>query len=200
MSDTPPCSTFEVLDLTGYLCNRKLRIVSIYRAPKSNVTRFLEEFENFLNTQSEEILWTIICGDFNLWLDLPDRPSTRKFLEIINTFNVKNNVHSPTARSGHILDLVLTDERSKLVSNIEVENFGTLIHHVVTFDVNILRKTKIEKEITFRDKKNFDPVNFIDTSCSELLAAADLQCSCSPALRLKKECVNCLCKEYNNIF
>ena len=200
VNETPAFTTFEILDITGYISNRKLRIVSVYRPPRTNVARFFDELERFLNTQLDDVLWTIVCGDFNLWVELPNRPSTRKFLDLVNIFNMKNNVNVPTARSGHTLDLVITDDSSNLISNIEAEEFGSLFHYAVTYDVNILRRTNIEKEITFRNKKIFDPINFIDTSCAELLGAADHPCQCSPVPRLKKDCINCLCSEYNTIF
>ena len=56
INETPTVSTFEVLDLTGYTLNRKLRIITVYRTPNSNIATFLDEFENFLNTFNDEML------------------------------------------------------------------------------------------------------------------------------------------------
>ena len=165
----------------------------------SEISCCLEEFESFLNILGEDIIWSFICGDFNFWLDCPEDPDTKKFLEVLNSFSIKNIVQSPTARSGHTLDLVLTDDKSNLATNVEVEKFcwreGELFHYAVNFDINILRKTNTVKEIKYRDKKSFDAIKFIDTSHAELLAAVEDPCLCTPSQRLRNagiEVLDCI--------
>ena len=51
-----------------------------------------------------------VCGDFNIWAEDDTDNYTKRFLEVVRNFNYKNVVCGPTARSGHILDLVMCDE------------------------------------------------------------------------------------------
>ena len=89
-----------------------------------------------------------------------------------------------------------------MVSDVEVDKFGQLFHFSVIFKVNILRQTNLEKEIIFRDKKNFNADQFLNTCYNELLTAEEDLCCCpsSPDLLKKKDCINCFCELYNKIF
>ena len=193
--------TFEYLDISCNVLNRKLRILSIYRPPHTNINDFLTEFENVIEYIGNDILWTIILGDFNIWLDDVNEPKTKKFLDLTNSINLINKVHQPTARSGHTLDLVITNDITDLVSEIEGFQINTYFHFMVTFHVNIIRTLTKNNMITYRSKKDFVFTEFIDSSYQELMLASEELCTCPPHQALKKrECVNCLCKLYNEIF
>ena len=50
----------------------------------------------------------LITGDLNLHVDNNLDKSTRDFLALIDSFNLKQHVCSPTHTAGHILDLLIT--------------------------------------------------------------------------------------------
>ena len=70
---------------------------------------FLDDFAEVL----EEVLVSygkIVCmGNFNLHIDNMENPDVQPFLDMITAFGLENHVAFPTHRSGHTLDLVITE-------------------------------------------------------------------------------------------
>ena len=50
----------------------------------------------------------VIFGDFHIHLDANEDPNSRKFTELLTTFNLVQHVPEVTHESGHLLDLVIT--------------------------------------------------------------------------------------------
>ena len=48
-------------------------------------------------------------GDFNMHIDNMENPDAQVFLDMIMAFGLENHVAFPTHRSGHTLDLVITE-------------------------------------------------------------------------------------------
>ena len=65
-------NTFEYIDLEILNKNKVMRLITAYRPPtidgKRKEKEFIEEFRNYLDTINN-LRTTLICGDFNLWLD-----------------------------------------------------------------------------------------------------------------------------------
>ena len=79
----------------------------IYRPPKFNKD-FIQDFYDFvagivLNTEH-----LLIIGDFNIHVCCDSRPLVKDFLNLIDSFNLKQSVTAPTHEKGHTLDLVLS--------------------------------------------------------------------------------------------
>ena len=196
-------TTFEVLDLSCYVSNRKLRIIVIYRSPSTSVSLFMEEIENFLEQLDSDFFCTLICGDFNLWMDDLNQASTKNFNNILETLNLVNKVHTPTSRSNHILDLVITNDVTNLASSVTSEKIGNLVHSLVKFNVNILRIQNVYKTISYRCKRDFIPDEYIKSCYIELMQSTEDLCVCDDGSQdglLKKDCVNCFCNSYNTLF
>ena len=50
----------------------------------------------------------LIIGDFNIHVCCDSRPLVKDFLNLIDSFNLKQSVTAPTHEKGHTLDLVLS--------------------------------------------------------------------------------------------
>lgn len=59
-----------------------------------------------------------ICGEFNLWIDDSSIRSTVDLLDMTDSCNLMNIFNEPKSASCYILDLVLTDKDSNLVSDV----------------------------------------------------------------------------------
>lgn len=74
----------------------------------------------------------LILGDFNIHVCCLNKPMVSEFLQLVESFNFKQSVSSPTHEQGHILDLVLS--LGLPICNIEVGNDVLSDHMPVTFD------------------------------------------------------------------
>ncbi len=57
---------------------------------------FYKEFSKLMshyNIIKDEI---IICGDFNIHVNKPDDPNTKKFMDILSQFNLVQHINEPT--------------------------------------------------------------------------------------------------------
>ena len=94
--------------------SRSVCIVIIYRPPLSSnrdctTDHFMVEFGSLLEQYVTDSSSLLITSDFNLHVDNNLDKSSQDFLALIDSFNLKQHVCSPTHRAGHILDL-LTQE------------------------------------------------------------------------------------------
>ncbi len=71
------------------------------------VNTFLADFSDYLETVvlCQEPL--LICGSFNIHVDVPSDNDARKFLELLESMGLKNHVFFQTNVSGHALDLII---------------------------------------------------------------------------------------------
>ena len=161
--------SFEYITLELNKSNKIAEVVLLYRPPNSSKRKFLEEFETLLEMVND-VNKTIISGDFNLWMDDDEDNYVIEFKELLDTFNLINGVLSPTSVSGHIIDLVIYGNNSNLVSDIEVEpEFEYCkVHKLITFNVDMNKSKVLKVWITYRDKKNFDAVEFIEKSVQDI--------------------------------
>ena len=72
----------------------------------------MEEFGSFLDGLLLVGGNSVICGDFNYWVDDPSsKPFSAEFVELlIDLSNFENFVSFPTHLSGHTLDVVDTEK------------------------------------------------------------------------------------------
>ena len=134
--------TFEHLEINFNCNNHRITVVVLYRPPRTSINSFNEEFSDFLNLFNDELRQTYICGDFNIWMDVPNNNNVNRFVEIIECHNLENGVSEPTSRSEHILDLIIYDKDHKQISKLEVEPDFTLsyFHKLVMFDLCIRKQ------------------------------------------------------------
>ena len=75
---------------------------------------FFDEYPHFL----ESILLTkglvIICGVYNFHINNTSNAQAQQFQTVLDSFDLKKHINSPTHRKGHTLDLVLTRSSESL--------------------------------------------------------------------------------------
>ena len=77
---------------------------------------------------TESTTQTIICGDFNCWVDdLEDRKGI-KFRQLIDEYNLRIFNSGPTSRGGHTLDLVMADDSGNFLLEFESDDYFQSIH------------------------------------------------------------------------
>ena len=68
--------------------------------------------------------------------DLPEKPDVSQFLQIIESFGLKQHVNVPTHVAGHILDLVFTREDCDFLSCVPKVHFMMTSHSTILFSLN----------------------------------------------------------------
>ena len=191
--------SFEHLEINFNCDKQRTTVVVLYRPPRTSITRFNEEFNDFLNLFNDELRQTYICGDFNIWLDHPNDNNVNRFIEIIECHNLENGVSEPTSRSGHTLDLIIYDKDHKQISKPELEPDFELsyFHNLITFDLCIRKHSEIYNKIIFREKGKLDSYKLIENSMQNMISRNN-ECKCSPTK--PSDCVDCFTQSYRDVF
>ena len=192
-------SSFEYMDTKIISGNKNVRLIVVYRPPNKSKRIFLEEINDLLESLENKTN-LLICGDFNVHWDNPDDNFVKEFIDILELHNLVNQVNIPTSKMNHIIDLVIHSKNKKITSNIEVEPECTisLTHKLITFEIEFNKLENKRKKIIFRNKKNFDPKQFIET-CTEEITRIEKTCECSRSQQEEQACVSCFTAQSKKI-
>ena len=194
-------STFEYIEIKINTDTGLLTVINVYRPPKSNVNEFLREFRNFINLIDNDMKEVVICGDFNLKLNKVSN-AVEEFKNILNENSLKNYLNVESSRSQNILQLLISSNERNNIDNIEVEpeRFYTSFHKLVKFTINKPTKKKYIKQITVRNKRNFDPEVFIQNCYDEIKIKWLEPCECEiDKINIEGKCIHCKNEIYNKI-
>ena len=166
--------SFEFSEWNFAISAHHMKVVAVYRPPYSQahpVTPciFFEEFSNYLESivMCSEIL--IIAGDFNFHFNDQSDIDTKGFIDMLETFGLKQHVTAPTHSSNHTLDLLITRSSNDInISSLET-TFFLSDHCFVECHLSISHPDLSTKEICFRETKKINLDNFkTDISQSNL--------------------------------
>jgi hypothetical protein len=112
-------TSFEIL--VCHVNPVKLVLVTVYRPSSQNITEtFFEEFTSLLEIVSMYGSEIVLTGDFNIHIDDATDVNARRFLDLLDAFDLHQHVTLSTHACGHTLDLLIT--RSTLVpTDVEVD-------------------------------------------------------------------------------
>ncbi|CAB3986429.1 Hypothetical predicted protein [Paramuricea clavata] len=147
--------SFEYLD-SSFLNFLHIRIIVVYRPPPSSAnsltsTLFFEEFSSFLEGIIVSPGQLLIAGDFNFHLDNPNDPLTKRFVDLLASFDLKQYISGSTHASGHTLDLIITRSEENIVNHYNI--FDPLIsdHSVVHLQLLIRKPKFVKKHLLLRN-------------------------------------------------
>ena len=124
----------------------------IYRPPYSKknpqkFSTFLEEFSEVLTSLLQGNSQPIITGDFNIPWSLSEHTGTRRMNELLQTFNLVQEIEFPTHKAGNTLDWIIHKEELNCIQNLTKLEF--LSDHCIiewTMRKASLISEKIEKQ------------------------------------------------------
>jgi hypothetical protein len=136
----PPQLSYECLQLVLAIGASYLTVIVVYRPPgygkhSHSTSVFLEEFSDHMQeVRSTERL--LILGDFNFHFE-KSSGNAKKFRNLLQTFDLVQHVRTPTHKSGHILDLVMS--RVGDFGDVAIHNHGPILsdHDALTFQIPI---------------------------------------------------------------
>ena len=158
---------FEFAEYIVIVGNNKVTVAFIYRTPCSEkhpvmVATFLSEFAEYLESivlSSERFL---IAGDMNIHVDVPDDADAIKFLDLLECMGLTQHVTTPTHRSGHTLDLIITRDLNSLVQTSPISDSFLSDHCTVLSELTLRMPATTVKEVCYRRNKAIDIESFKD--------------------------------------
>ena len=113
------------------------KLFVIYRPPSSSISIFFTKFKSLIQCHISSNIELFFFGDFNIKIDNISDYNTQHFNTLLYDFNLSQHVSFPTHDSGHILDLNITNDSSKL--NIHPFYIDTCIsdHKTICVDLNL---------------------------------------------------------------
>ncbi len=134
---TPVFSTFECAGSVITSSNSSFKLFVVYRPPSPSMSTFLTEFESLLELHISANIDQIFVGDFNIHIDDLNDVNSIHFLKLLNTFNLCQHVSFSTHNSGYVLDIIITNALSNLVTCPFLLDTYILDHNTVCIDINL---------------------------------------------------------------
>lgn len=157
----PNFKTFEVAMVILQFNNRIVKLITIYRPPSTSENEFLLEFQELINYLISENGIFIITGDFNIPIK-ENSKIANQLLDLLEMYNLKNFVKSPTHNKGNILDLVICNENENILRGLYVDNSVQISDHFL-INMKFIAKTEFYKEkkvVKYRNFKTLDRMKF----------------------------------------
>lgn len=95
---------------------------------------------------ADAIRHTIISGDFNLHADDSKNQYARQFIDILDSFGMKQNVTEDTHIDGHTLDLVITKSDNSILKSCNIRDPGLSAYYAIHCNL-LLQKTLFGKKL-----------------------------------------------------
>jgi hypothetical protein len=188
---TKTFSSFEVLECLVKSQTQMIRLCVLYRSTRitdkdkyneTKVSKFMVDFDEYLESLLVKTGVPVLCGDFNFHVEDPLDKIAKSFISLYESKGFIQHVQNPTHIAGGTLDLVLTLDNiadSVPVKNLQIEeDTGTASDHfLVHFQLPIsISKSSVPQSETkeYRELQKID----IDSLRHDLqvspLASADL--------------------------
>ena len=114
--NTPVYRSFEHIECLLKSSNSGLvRLISVYRsctAKVSNISDFLADFDDYLDSLTHLPGKLVIAGDFNIHMEDSSNADTARFASLLSNYDLRQHVQTSTHIGGSTLDLVLTRENA----------------------------------------------------------------------------------------
>ncbi|GFR79642.1 tyrosyl-DNA phosphodiesterase 2 [Elysia marginata] len=121
---------------------------------------FRNEFRDVVQTLRKKYTRFMIVGDLNFHIDVPSAPETKKFISLLNDFELQQKIHVPTHKDGHTLDLIITPLSDNYTKNITVIDKTISDHYLLSVDLNTQKPSKTKRTVTSRNLKMLEPSKF----------------------------------------
>lgn len=194
--------TFESMQVSCVLEGRRFIFIVVYRPPNGNAGGFLMDFRSYLETVDLVSFNVFILGDFNFWVEDARNSQAAQFMEMMYGFDFVNKVEKVTSIAGHMLDLVFCNAKLDLLQEVSVDDLCSIspVHRLIRFHVACNRVNTQVKMISFRAKKRFNPIRFIEKVTAKLNTDKYSACCHGREFLYEKfNCVDCMCELYNCI-
>ena len=154
-------SSFEVSEWLVVFGSVRLRVVIVYRPTYSaehpvTTSVFFHEFSVYLESlvMCNELL--LICGDFNIHMDVPSDADTIRLKDLLNSMGLVQHVKRPTHIHGHTLDLIITRHADDIVDGEPLPERYFSDHAAVICKLSVAKPPLRIKHAEYRKLKSID--------------------------------------------
>ncbi len=170
--------SFEFSEWNVVIDNRRFIIVIVYRPPYSQqhpvgVGTFLTEFSEYLERIvlcNEPLL---ICGDFNIHVDVANDRDAIRFLDLLDSMGLENHIFFQTHESGHALDLLITRSSDGITIKQPIADCYISDHSFVKCFLAAPKPDLVVKQIIYRKYKSIDFEQFESDLSASLLCTQE---------------------------
>ena len=156
-----------------------VRLITIYRPPPSRANghtfkNFMDEISTYFEALVISTGQLLILGDFNVHIDNKQDREGVEFLNLVESFGLKQHVTQATHRSGHTLDLVLTRTQDPLIPCVTVKDCCLSDHFPVFCHLPLSMPRPTTQVVTYRKLKSVCAVAFArDIDSSQIATIPD---------------------------
>jgi len=145
-----------------------IRIILLYRVPPSQKNKikqgdFLAEFTSLLEIVSTLPGKLFILGDFNIQWGNDRNTEFGKFKQLLDMFNLEQNVTEFTHVNGHILDHVITAANDNLVRDVSIHDMIS-DHCLIISDLTVCKPPNKRTTHSFRKLRSLK----LETLCTDI--------------------------------
>jgi exonuclease III len=155
--------SFEIMQFKLHLFPKSVHLVVVYRPPPCarngplTTTMFFDEFIILMEHLAVVTDTLVICGDFNFHVDSNSDTAALKFMDLICSFGLKQNIRQSTQNtSGHTLDLIITRQDEVIADHFNVVNPMLSDHCAVLCNFLSYKPPVITKEISLLKIRSID--------------------------------------------
>ena len=155
---TNKCNSFEVATWLVKSAHFSLLVPVVYRPPSSSLTKFFDEFADFVTALGSYTQDYVVSGDFNIHFN-KDSHDTVVYKDLLESLDLKQHVRCRTCKSGNVLDHIITSNSSKVAmdSSEPVEDLVFSDHSMVSLFLSFQKEEIKRKTLSYRPIKNVDP-------------------------------------------
>ena len=155
--ETMEISTFDI-KFTGTVIN----LYIIYRLPATTVLQFCSDTTDIMQRRiGNDLGKLLLIGDFNIHINKPIEPHTITFLDFLDSFNLISHVQWPKHRSGHALDLLISNQDD---TSIKLVTKGYMLsdHIIIDSTIEVQHNKLTTRLIKYRKFKDINKDLFFD--------------------------------------
>ena len=154
-------SSFEVSEWLVVFGSVRLRVAIVYRPTYSaehpvTTSVFFHEFSVYLEllVMCNELL--LICGYFNIHMEVPSNADTIRLKNLLNSMGLVQHVKRPTHIHGHTLDLIITRQAHDIVDGEPLPERYFSDHASVICKLSVAKPPLRIKHAEYRKLKSID--------------------------------------------
>ena len=141
--------------------SRTILIGNVYRPPQGNIETFIQVLEDILTSIDLSKIELFILGDFNIDILEKKNPNTKKLLELIKTFGLRQLIKTPTRYSkdkNSLIDVIITN--SDFISSSGVCDVNLSDHQMIIATRKKARAKKQKCNSNGRSYRNYNKQTF----------------------------------------
>ena len=111
--------TMEICTFEIKFAGTAINLYLIYRLCSTSILQFCSDMiDNMERRITDDLGKLLLIGDFNIHIDEATEPDTITFLDFLDSFNLTNHVQWPMHRSGHTLDLFISNQDDTSIKSV----------------------------------------------------------------------------------